>query len=266
MYSTIYVIIFWNLLKCDIRKYFDSIDHKVLKTKLTGVVKDKDVLSLLKTIIDSYEKTPGKGLPMGNQTSQWFALYYLDGLDRLVKEKYRIKYYTRYMDDCIIICEDKEYLKKCLADMKNYVERELLLEFNEKTQLTTIKDGVDYLGFHFYLSDTGKVIRRLRTSSKRRWKRRLKKFRRQYREGEVEFDEITRSIASYKGHLRHGHTYRLQQKVFHDFVLTKEKRARIQQDEKGEQYETEDHKGNTEVLIPAAHISSPSDNSHPITG
>ena len=150
-------------------------------------------------MIDSYAKTPGKGLPMENQTSQWFALYYLDGLDRLVKERYRRKYYTRYMDDCIIICEEK-------------------------------------------------------------------KFRHQYREGEVEFDEITRSIASYKGHLRHGHTYRLQQKVFHDFVLTKEKRVRIQQDEKGEQYETEDHKGNTEMPVPAAHRSNPSDNSHSVTG
>ena len=123
---------------------------------------------------------------MGNQTSQWFALYYLDGLDRLAKEKYRIKYYTRYMDDCIMIHKDKEYLKKCLAGMKDYVEKDLLLEFNEKTQLTAIKNGVDYLGFHFYLSDTGKVIRRLRTRSKRRWKRRLKKFKHQYKEGEVD--------------------------------------------------------------------------------
>lgn len=96
------------ILKCDIRRYFDSIDHKVLKTKLTRIIKDKDVLNLLENIIDSYGKTPGRGLPMGNQTSQWFALYYLDGLDRLVKEKYGIKYFTRYMDDCIIIHRDKQ--------------------------------------------------------------------------------------------------------------------------------------------------------------
>lgn len=136
---------------------------------------------------------------MGNQTSQWFALCYLDGLDRLVKEKYRMKYYTRYMDDCIIMCQDKEMLRGCLSAMQDYVREELLLAFNEKTQLTAMKDGVDYLGFRFHLTDTGKTIRRLRISGKRRWKRRLKKIKRQYREDEIAFDEITRSIASYKG-------------------------------------------------------------------
>ena len=223
------------VLKCDIHRYFDSVDHKVLKTKLSRVFKDPDVYWLLESIIDSYGKTPGKGLPMGNQISQWFALYYLDGLDRVAKEKYRMKYYTRYMDDCVVICNDKEYLKQCLAAMEQYVEQELLLKFNKKTQITTIKNGVDYLGFHFYMTGTGKVIRRLRASSKRRWKRRLKKIKRQYRENEVTLEEITRSIASYKGHLKHGHTYKLQKRVFHDFVLTKEKRIPEQEGE-GKQF------------------------------
>lgn len=69
------------------------------------------------------------------------------------------------------------------------------------------------------------------SSSKRRWKRRLKKIKRQYREDEISFEEITRSVASYKGHLKHGHTYKLQKKVFHDFVLTKEKRMLEQREE-----------------------------------
>lgn len=83
--------------------------------------------------------------------------------------------------------------------MKSYVEEDLLLRFNKKTQLTTMKNGVDYLGFRFYLMDTGKVIRRLRTGSKRRWERRLKKMKRQYREDEITFEDIARSMASYKG-------------------------------------------------------------------
>lgn len=244
------------ILKCDIRRYFDSIDHKVLKTKLMRIIKDKDIFHLLECIIDSYETTQGKGLPMGNQTSQWFALYYLDGLDRLIKEKYRIRFYTRYMDDCILICKEKEDLKKCLSAVREYVKEELFLELNEKTQLTTIRNGVDYLGFHFYLSDTGKVIRRLRTSSKRRWKRRLKKFKGQYREGEVQIDEITRSIASYKGHLKHGHTYRLKQKVFHDFVLMKEKRDGMQSEKEGEQDEREMEKKRAEISVTAAGSSN----------
>ena len=153
------------------------------------------------------------------------------------------------MDDCIILCRDKEYLKQCLAAMKCYVEEELLLKFNEKTQLATIKNGVDYLGFRFYLTDTGKVIRRLRTSSKRRWKWRLKKMERQYREDEITFEEISRSIASYKGHLKHGHTYRLKRKVFHDFVLTKEKKA---DEKKGEWNEKESEKQNKPMHLSAS--------------
>lgn len=104
-------------LKCDIRKFFDNIDHEVLKNSLTRIVDDDRTLRLLFNIIDSYETASGKGIPMGNQTSQWFALYYFDPLDRLVKEKLRIKYYTRYMDDMILISENKEVLKEALAEI-----------------------------------------------------------------------------------------------------------------------------------------------------
>ena len=96
----------------------------------------------------------------------------------------------------------------------------LKLEFNEKTQIFPISQGVDFVGFRFYLTDSGKVIKRLRTSSKRRWKRRLKKFQKDYRDGRKSFEDISRSMASYRGHLRQGHTYKLQKKVLGDFVLT----------------------------------------------
>ena len=84
-------------LKCDIRKFFDHIDHSVLKRKLKKVFTDEKILVLLFQIIDSYETSSGRGLPLGNQTSQWFAIYYLDGFDRLIKEKLHIKYYSRYI-------------------------------------------------------------------------------------------------------------------------------------------------------------------------
>ena len=105
-------------LKCDIRKFFDNIDHLVLKQKLSKVIEDERVLTLLYQIIDSFEVMPGKGLPLGNQTSQWFAIFYLDGFDRLIKEKMKIKYYSRYMDDCVLIYQDKKYLCYCLEQMK----------------------------------------------------------------------------------------------------------------------------------------------------
>lgn len=97
------------MLKFDIRKYFNSIDHEVLKKKLSKFL-DEEVKKLLYYIIDSFEYTPGRGLPMGNQTSQWFALYYLDRLDRYIKEKLRIKHYVRCMDDGVLLSPSKTEL------------------------------------------------------------------------------------------------------------------------------------------------------------
>ena len=188
-------------------------------------VPDRNVLGLLFHIIRSYEGTIDpvtgrkKGLPLGNQTSQWFALYYLDPMDRLVKERMRIKHYIRYMDDGVLIHESKEYLNEALARMREKA-KELHLEFNQKTQIVPISEGVDFLGFRFYLTDTGKVIRRLRTSNKRLWKRRLKKYKEEYRVGNKSLEDITRSVASYSGHLAHGHTWKLRNKVMGGYVLT----------------------------------------------
>ena len=170
-------------------------------------------------IIDGYEKSPGKGLPLGNQTSQWFAIYYLDGLDRLIKEKLQIRYYSRYMDDCVLIHEDKDYLKHCLDVMCDYAETELNLSFNEKTKIFPIKNGVDYLGWHFYMTDTGKVIRKVKQSTKVKYKRKLRYFQKAYAEGRTDLDEIKQVLSSYRSHLSFGHTYKLQKKVLGEFVL-----------------------------------------------
>ena len=97
----------------------------------------------------------------------------------------------------------------------------LKLAFNEKTQIFPLSQGVDYLGWHFYLTDTGKVIRRLRTANKRRFKRRLKRFQWEYASGLTDFDAIKRSLASYKGHLQHGHTWKLRKEVYRRFVLVR---------------------------------------------
>ena len=211
------------ILKCDVSKYFASIDHEVLKELLRKAIKDEDLLELLYHYIDSYETEgrPGVGLPLGNQSSQWFAIYYLNPLDRLVKEKLRIKYYVRYMDDFVLIHHDKEYLKYCLDEMTKLVENELKLKFNEKTQIRSIKKPVTFLGWNFNLTETGKINKRLKSQSKVRFKRRLKKLKKDYENGDIELDDVRNSVASYKGHLKHGNTFFLRKKVFNNFVLTK---------------------------------------------
>jgi len=207
------------ILKADIRQFFPSIDHGVLKSMLRSIVIDSDILNLMFIIIDSYNADTGKGLPIGNQTSQLFALYYLDRMDRQVKERQHIKYYVRYMDDCILIHKDKDYLKYCLNRMKCVVEDELLLEFNEKTQIFPIKNGVEFLGFRFYVTNTGKVIRKLKTNSKKRFKRRLRKMKFEYSVGDRNLDDIRKTLPGYFGHLNRGHTYRLKKAALKDFVL-----------------------------------------------
>ena len=208
-------------LKCDIRKFFDNIDHEILKKKLGKVIEDKNVLRLLYKIIDSFETAPGKGLPLGNQTSQWFAVFYLDSFDRLIKEKLGIRYYSRYMDDCVLIHQDKEYLNYCLEEMKRYAKRELKLDFNEKTKVFPIKNGVDYLGWHFYMTESGKIIRKVRQQTKYKYKRKLKYFQRAYAENRIDLSEILQTLSSYKAHLSYGHTYKLQKRILSGFVLEK---------------------------------------------
>ena len=199
-------------LKCDVRKYFDNIDHSVLQQKLARTFREPDMFSLLCDIIGSYEKSPGRGLPLGNQCSQWFALYYLDSIDRLIKEKLQIKYYTRYMDDIILLHESKDVLQACLSEIRAHCGT-LGLELNQKTQIFPIKNGVDYLGWHHYLTGSGKVVRKLLLPSKQCLRRRMKGLQSGYAEGRLEWDDVKRSIVSTDGHLRHGDTFRLRVRV-----------------------------------------------------
>lgn len=206
------------ILKADIHHFFPSVNHAVLKEKLRCVVDEPEILHLLEKIIDSYNAETGVGIPMGNQTSQMFALFYLDALDRLVKEQLRVKYYLRYMDDCILLSDSKPFLQDCLTQMRTLVERDQL-EFNQKTQIFPMQNGVDFLGFHFYLLDTGKVIRKLRTSSKKRFKRRLKKMKRQFEAGKIDVEDIQKTLPGFQGHLQRGNTWLLRQQAMRSFVL-----------------------------------------------
>ena len=132
------------------------------------------------------------------------------------------------MDDLVLLHPDREVLKACLSELREVAANELKLELNRKTQIFPISQGVDYVGWHFYLTDTGKVIRRLRTSSKKRLKRRLKHFQQEYAARKTEPDAIRRSLASYHGHLSHGHTWKLSNKLYEQFVLVRGRPEPIQ--------------------------------------
>ena len=145
------------VLKCDVRHFFASIDHDLLKEKLRKVVVDDRMYRLMCVYIDA----SADGLPLGYQTSQLLALLFLDGFDHFVKERLRIKYYVRYMDDFLLIHPDKKYLQYCQKEIETYLGK-LRLELNEKTNIFPLRHGVDFLGFHTYITESGQIVRKLR--------------------------------------------------------------------------------------------------------
>lgn len=161
-------------LKCDIKKYFQNINHEILFNLLKQVPFSKDELWFIDKTINTKNNNLEKGLPLGNQTSQWYALFYLNKVDRLIKEKYRIKNYIRYMDDMILISSNKDELRMLEHVIKEYCKKNLKLELNSKTMIGKIKNGVDFLGYNHLITPTGKILMKLRQSSLIRMKKHVK--------------------------------------------------------------------------------------------
>ena len=200
------------ILKADISKYFYSIRHDVLKSLIRKKITDPDVLWLVEMIIDSTEGNVG--IPIGNQSSQLFALLYLNNLDHFVKEKLGIKYYGRYMDDFFLIHEDKAYLQYCRAEIEKHVAA-IGLSLNNKTNIYPLRNGVDFLGFHTYLTETGAVIRKVRRRSKNNMKRKLKKMRGLVERGKITTATVEQSYKSWRGHAEKGNCYHLIRRTDH---------------------------------------------------
>lgn len=189
-----------HILKCDIRKFFASIDHEILKQILAKHISDTDTLALLGNIIESFN-TEGKhsvGLPLGNLTSQLLVNIYMNEFDQCMKHTLKVKYYIRYADDFVILREDKAYLVNLLPQISQFLESKLKLSLHpDKVYIKTLASGVDFLGWvHF------PHHRVLRTATKRRMMRNLKK--NGHKEGTVQ---------SYLGMLAYGNTYKIIRRI-----------------------------------------------------
>lgn len=189
------------ILKCDIRKFFYSISHEQLK----DIVEyhfgyDRDVLWLCNLYIDS---TPGKGIPLGNQINQGFALLYLDGMDKLIKHELGIEFYGRYMDDFWLLHPSKDYLRYCLEVVTEYLKT-LDLELNGKTQIFSFKNGVSYLGFHTYISASGQPVRKLKNQNKRNAQKKFLRMARLTAAGKLPPEKLQASYGAWKNHISHG--------------------------------------------------------------
>lgn len=173
----------YYILKCDVSKFFASIDHDILKQKLQRRIKDKDALNIVFAIIDSDEK----GLSIGNMTSQVLAIFYLNDFDHFIKEHLKIKYYVRYQDDFLLFHHSKSYLKYCLEEIKKFLEKEKLT-LNPKSRIYTNNNHFIFLG----RDKTGKYVRYRNVS------RKLNKRIYLYKSGFIGLNSLLSSMACYK--------------------------------------------------------------------
>lgn len=171
-------------LKLDVRKYFDSIDHTVLKNLLSRIIKDSRCLELLFSVIDSYETNKSCGLPIGNLTSQFFANLYLSSLDHFVLEQLKPKGYVRYMDDMVIFADSVAELKAAFTEIRCFCCERLNLLLKEPVFGKTVH-GVPFLGWRI----TSKGIFLL-GKTKRRMKKKLHEIQKDYNDGKISEEKM----------------------------------------------------------------------------
>jgi RNA-directed DNA polymerase len=217
---------FRYVLKADIEKFFPSLDHQILKALVAHKVKDPDVLWLTGLIIDQSNAQepvlkwfPGddlftpterrRGLPIGNQTSQFFANVYLDPLDHFVKERLRVGGYVRYVDDFLVFCDDKTHLADVREQIAGFLVRLRLRLHATKNVVFPVNQGIRFLGYRVFATH-----RLLVQENVWRFRRRLRKMQRQYAECAMSLDQARQRIVSWIGHARQADTYRLRRRLF----------------------------------------------------
>lgn len=189
------------ILKCDIKKFFASIDQKVLMEIIKRYIPDERTNALVSNIVSSFCSTPGvaqTGLPLGNLTSQLLVNIYMNEFDQFVKHKLKTQYYIRYADDFIILSHDRNHLLKTLSYMKVFLRGTLKLEMHpNKVSISTLASGIDFLGWVHFPDH-----RVLRTATKKRMFRRIE---------ETSGKEGT--VVSYRGMLSHGNARKLLARI-----------------------------------------------------
>lgn len=191
------------VIKGDVRKCFPSTDHDKLKAAVYPMLPDERFRRLLGLYIDQV-----KGLALGHQTSHICAVYYLSKFLHYLNQDLGCSLSGMFMDDWYAIVDSKERAKEVLA--KSIAKfAELGYELNEKTEIYPLRHGIDFCGFRIYLTRTGKVVRKLRTSSKKKMKRRIGKWKKDYAEGLITREKIEQSFQSSCAHYKHGNTKEL---------------------------------------------------------
>lgn len=200
------------IIKMDVEKFFYSIDRDILYNILCKKIKDKQLLNLIKKVIDipdDYGVSEGKGLPIGNYTSQILANIYLNEIDWYIKRNLKCKYVYRYMDDSIVICESKEEAKEKLELIRKFYKEKLNLNLNKKTQIFKISQGVNFCG---YKITKGKM--KLRNRGKKKLKNKIKKINNLLASKEITVSEAKKFLTGHVGYMKYADVENLVNKLF----------------------------------------------------
>lgn len=198
------------VLKADIKHYFDTVDHEVLLNIIERQIKDKKVIWLIQQILNNFDSTTkGKGMPLGNLTSQFFANIYLNELDQFVKHKLKAKYYIRYVDDFVILHNNKNVLEDHKQKIKEYLNNDLKLTLHPaKSRIIPLKNGIIFLGYkNFY------YYKMLRKSNKRKFEMNFNDKLSLLKEGILTKENILESLQGWFGYAKWANTHRLRKAI-----------------------------------------------------
>jgi len=220
-------------VQCDIRKYFPSIDHEILKGQFRRLVKDRRVLWLMDLVVSHsneqepvLEYFPGddlfephrrrRGLPIGNLTSQWFANWYLTGLDHFVTSHLRIGAYVRYCDDFVLLGDDRGCLSGTISVLRDYLSGLRLCLHEGKLSIRPVRSGSRYVGFRVW--PTHRIIRK---ENVRRFRRRVKAMRKSYATRRMDWKDIKPRLDGWIGHARQASSVRLLRRLSGEWRFTR---------------------------------------------
>jgi retron-type reverse transcriptase len=194
------------VLKCDIRKFYPSVDQDILMRIIKQKIKCPDTLCLIENIVRSFPG--GKNVPIGNYTSQWFGNLYLNEIDQYVKTELQKQYghidYIRYCDDFCLFNNNKSILNECREKIREYLDTKLKLQFS-KSDVFPVRQGVDYLGYRHF---DNYVL--LRKSTTKRVRKRMALLPVLYEKNKITAEQYRSSVASTYGWLKHANTHNLQ--------------------------------------------------------
>ena len=209
------------VLTIDFKSYFANINHDVLKNLLRKNFTDEKVLNLADSFIDAFGDI---GLGLGSETSQTFAISYINEIDHFIKDELGIKAYGRYMDDSYIIYPDKNVLKEILKRLNNYFEKYGIIVNKNKTCIRKLSQGFTFLKTRFYLTESGKVVKKPCRSSITRERRKLKRQQKLYKQGILSLETIKQSLDSWLGSMKYRNARKTvyKMKSLYDKLFRKE--------------------------------------------